>query len=195
MPVSSLLTRLALVVAVAAIVGCSPATPAAAYTRISDASVTAVDTTPLPPDTMTTMAAGGPGLELSGRIGPAGSGVLTLDVATIERFGLVKYTVRDPWLEKDLEFTGVLLSDLIRLTGVPADATQLHVTALDDYEVDISIADVKRWPVMLATQVSGKPMSIEDKGPTRIVFPADPTIDAITYKDLWIWQIKTIEVR
>jgi hypothetical protein len=38
-------------------------------------------------------------------------------------------------------------------------------------------------------------MSIEDKGPTRVVFPAHPDIDELSSKDLWIWQLKTIEVR
>ena len=109
--------------------------------------------------------------------------------------GLSRYKSHDPWLEQDLEFTGVLITDLLKATGASADATTLHITALDDYEVDVSIADTKRWPVMLATMTGGSRMSIEDKGPSRIVFPSDASIDALAYKDLWIWQLKSIEVR
>jgi hypothetical protein len=132
---------------------------------------------------------------MSGKIGAtnATTGV-ELDLATIERMGLIRYTAHDPWLEKDLEFTGVLVTDLLAAVGAESDATSLRITALDDYQVVISLADARRWPIMLATQTGGAPMTIEDKGPTRIVFPSDPNIDTVRYKDFWIWQIKTIEV-
>jgi len=174
-------------VSVLAVAGCSAAATPPPYARVSESTLETAQPIPVP--------AGAATLTMTGRIAAtnATDGV-ELDLATIERIGLIRYTVRDPWLEKDLEFTGVLVTDLLAAVGASADATSLKITALDDYQVDISLADVKRWPIMLATQTGGAPMSIEDKGPTRIVFPADPSIDTVRYKDFWIWQIKTIEV-
>ncbi len=171
---------------IGALGACQATATSAAYERVSE-PVGAVGA-PIPaPDK--------PILRISGDIDTTNGQDLALDVEQIESLGLVRYTARDPWLERDIEFTGVLLTDLLAAAGADEGATTLHVTALDDYEVSISIADARRWPVMLATRADGDPMTIEDKGPTRIVFPADPAIDLLSYKDLWIWQLKTIEVR
>jgi hypothetical protein len=162
--------------------------PVAPYARVSAATLAVDAQIPMPDDTI---------LTISGASAMNNGGRLELDVPTIEQLGLVRYREHDPWLETDIDFTGVLVSELLDRIGVPAAATTLRIVALDDYQVDIAIADVRRWPVMLATQSDGKPMSIVDKGPTRIVFPhtAFKDIDTLKYKDLWIWQIKTIEVR
>ena len=184
---SSILTRLTIVFVIAGLAACSQAAAPAAYSRISAASVASAASIGAPKAPVLTISG-----KISARNTPDG---LALDVAGLETLGLVKYKVRDPWLEADLEFSGVLVTDLLTATGAAADATSLQITALDDYQVDISIADAKRWPIMLATRTGGAPMTIEDKGPMRIVFPADPSIDALKTKDLWIWQIKTIEVR
>jgi hypothetical protein len=174
-------------VSIIAIAGCGAASQPALYTRVSASSLPAAQPIPAPDGDAT--------LTLTGKISEANAGdTVQLDVPTIEQMGLVRYTVRDPWLETELEFTGVLVTDLLAVVGAAPDAKTIKITALDDYQVDLSIADLQRWPIMLATQTNGAPMSIEDKGPTRIVFPADPTIDTVRYKDFWIWQIKTIEV-
>ncbi|MBA2380926.1 MAG: molybdopterin-dependent oxidoreductase, partial [Chloroflexi bacterium] len=159
----------------------------AAYARVTAASVGIVGAIPIPAV---------PALTMSGRISATNQAKgLVLGVADLEHMGLIRYTARDPWLEADLEFTGLLLTDLLAASGAATDATTLRITALDDYQVDLSIADARRWPIMLATRTGGHPMSIEEKGPTRIVFPGDPSIDVLKHKDLWIWQITTIEVR
>ena len=180
---SLLLLALSLVLAV---VACGP-TGSALYARVSEPTFGLDDPLPVP--------AGEPTLTVSGAISHPNRGAeLALDVATIEQLGLVRYTVHDPWLEQELEFTGVLLSDILDYAGASPNATSLRITALDDYEVTIAIADVDRWPVMLATRTNGEAMTIDEKGPTRVVFPPDPAIDVIRYKDLWIWQLTSIRV-
>lgn len=174
-------------VSIVAFAGCGAATTPAAYVRVTESSLAAAQPIPAPTGAAT--------LTMTGRVAAtnAAAGV-ELDLATVEQMGLIMYTARDPWLGQELEFTGVLMTDLLAAVGASPDATSIKITALDDYQVDISLIDLKRWPIMLATQTGGAPMSIEDKGPTRIVFPADPDIDTVRYKDFWIWQIKTIEV-
>lgn len=180
-----LVPRALALASVIAIAGCGPAIPPA-YERVSVSTLATAQPIPVPAGDVT--------LTMTGRVATNAADGVRLDLATIERMGLIRFTVRDPWLEQDLEFTGVLMTDLLAAVGAASDATYIKVTALDDYQVDISLADLKRWPIMLATQTGGAPMSIEDKGPTRIVFPADPGIDTVRTKDFWIWQIETIEV-
>lgn len=172
-----------------ALTACSAPAAQQPYVEVSAATIAASDNVPSPNgDVVVTVA---------GAVSKSNSGSsIELDIATLEAMGLVKYSVHDPWLNEDLEFTGVLLSAFIDAVGVSPDATTLRFHAIDDYEVDLSIADVRRWPILLATQTDGQPMGLEDKGPTRVVFPYDqfPEIDQLTYKDLWIWQITSITV-
>ena len=121
---------------------------------------------------------------------------LQFDMPTLERLGLVKYTIYDPWLKSEVTYTGVLMSELGKFVGDMDSATKVHITAPDDYQVDIPFTEIKKWPVLLATQADGEYMSIENSGPTRIVFPyhAYPEIDPVKYNDLWIWNIKSMEI-
>ena len=150
-----------------------------AYVEVTAETLRATDPIPAP--------AGDVVLTVSGDIGKADPGsTLRLDLATVEQMGLVRYTVHDPWLDADHEFSGVLLADVLDTVGASSASTHLRFVAIDDYEVQISIADARRWPVLLATKMDGQPMTVEDKGPTRIVWPYDqfPEIDRLTYKDL-----------
>jgi hypothetical protein len=137
-------------------------------------------------------------LEIDGKVRVTNDGGrLLLDLPTLEQLGLIRYSVEDPWLKRNVSYTGVLLSDLVKLLRPATSATTMHLTALDDYEVDVALADVERWPIMLATRLDGKRMAIDKGGPTRIVFPYGLVsgIDKLEYKDLWIWNIKSITVR
>ena len=119
---------------------------------------------------------------------------LRLDIKTIERLGLIRYSVGDPWLKREVAYTGVLLSDLVKLAAPAKGAKTMNLVALDDYKVQIALADIERWPIMLATRLDGKRMTVAKGGPTRIVFPYDLVdgIDELKYKDLWIWSIDRI---
>jgi hypothetical protein len=89
------------------------------------------------------------------------------------------------------------MSDFLKFVGASPSAVTVTLTALDDYQAHIAIADIQKWPILLATQADGQYMSIENNGPTRIIFPYDtqPDIDQVAYKDMWVWNIKTLEIR
>jgi len=123
---------------------------------------------------------------------------LVLDMPTIEKLGLVKYTViKDPWENKQMTYTGVLLADLLKAAGASETATSVHLTALDDYQVDIIIAKTKEMPILLATQADGQYMDVDHAGPTRLVFPYDTLSDSdlLDYKNLSIWNISHMEIK
>jgi hypothetical protein len=172
-----------------ALAACSSQPAEAPYVEVAAATIASTDELPA--------ASGDVVITVDGAVSKSNrGGAIELDLATIEQMGLVRYVVHDPWLNGDFEFTGVLLSAFVDAVGASPDATTLKFRAIDDYEVELALADVRRWPIMLATRTNGAPMTIEDKGPTRVVFPYDqfPEIDQLTYKDLWIWQISSITV-
>ncbi len=160
------------------------------YETVTPASVKPGDAIPAP--------SGEAIVTISGAISAKNSGeTLVLDMATLEKFGLVKYDVNDPWLNAKNTYTGVLMSEFLKIIGASPSATTVVLTALDDYQVEIPIADIQKWPILLATQTNDEYMTLENNGPTRIIYPFDDysEIDQVATKDLWVWNIKTIEVR
>lgn len=172
------------------LVGCGQKAEVA-YAEIAPASINIGDQIPLPTGDVI--------LNMFGDISQTNeSQNLSFDIATLEKLGLVEYTIADPWQNhEDVTYTGVLMSDILDYAGVSDAATNVHMVALDEYAVDVSVADMNKWPVMLATRTNGEYMDIETSGPTRIVFPfhAHPEIDEDTYKVLMIWNLRDIEIQ
>jgi hypothetical protein len=52
-------------------------------------------------------------------------------------------------------------------------ASELHITALDDYEFTIPLEEIRGTKVLLATKAEGEHMTVADGGPTRIIFSPD----------------------
>ncbi|MCO1656714.1 molybdopterin-dependent oxidoreductase [Pseudonocardia humida] len=134
-------------------------------------------------------------LRMLGRIGTTNDGsVLAFDPPTLDLLGRVRVTVYEPWVKQTLNFEGVWLSDLLDVARADPQASTLHLTALDDYQVDLAVADVRAGGVLLATRSGGgAPIPLEDGGPTRIVFAAG--VPAGASADQWIWSLSTIDVR
>ncbi len=99
-----------------------------------------------------------------------------------------------PWYDTAETFSGPLGAALLGAVG--AKGTMLKVTALNDYVTEIPVGDFKDYPVILATALDGKPMSVRDKGPIFIIYPFDekPELNNETYYGRSAWQVKSIEV-
>lgn len=138
---------------------------------------------------------GKPLLAITGRIGATNDDrALRLDLTELDRLGLLVMNVNDPWAKQRIALQGLWLRDLVDLARPDAGATSLHLVALDDYQVDLSLADVRSQSIFLATRTGdGAALPVEDGGPTRVVF-ADDLAQRFS-PDLWIWNIETIEVR
>ena len=135
-------------------------------------------------------------LTVSGDISVTNVGdTLQFDMPTLERLGLAQYSVQDPYRFEEVTYTGVLMKDLTKYLGVSESSETFHIVALDDYRVDLTFVDIERWPVLLATRSNGEYMTVENSGPTRIIFPYGfYNIDPVRYNDLWIWNIKSMQV-
>jgi len=61
----------------------------------------------------------------------------------------VKPTISDPFLNEKATYTGILMSDLLKVAGGSASPTSVQLLALNDHEVGIPVADFQQWPILL----------------------------------------------
>jgi hypothetical protein len=144
----------------------------------------------LPPPT------GRPILEVSGAIGRTNApGRALFDLAAIEALGLRELTTRTPWTEGEQRFSGVDPRAL--LAAVEARGEELEASALDGYRVVVPIADLERFPMLLATRRDGRPMPVRERGPLWLVYPwsTHPETVEQPYRGRAIWQLRSIVVR
>ena len=132
-------------------------------------------------------------LTMSGAIGARNKGkTLELDLASLEQMRRVRLEAAEPFLKRRVMFEGVLLSDLLAVAGVDDSATRVSLTALDDYKVDLKLADVRSSEMLLATKADGKHMPVDRSGPIRIVFPDATSLGR--NPDLWIWSVSSMTI-
>jgi hypothetical protein len=132
-------------------------------------------------------------LTVSGAIGERNKGrALELDLASLEKMRRVRLEAAEPFLKRRVMFEGVLLSDLLAVAEVPASATRVSLTALDDYKVDVKLEDVRSSQMLLATKADGKHMPVDRSGPIRIAFPDASSLGR--NPDLWMWSVSSMRV-
>ncbi|NEQ95518.1 MAG: molybdopterin-dependent oxidoreductase [Cyanothece sp. SIO2G6] len=172
------------------LVGCLPEPEfESVYTQLEPPQLMVGEPIPEPDDE--------PLLTVTGKIGVTNvETTLEMDRSTIEAVGLVEYTVHDPFEEVERTFTGVLMRDLLALWQVQVDATTLQVMALNDYEADIPIELMQKYPVIFALKEDGEYMTPDYRGPAMLVFPYDHyAFEENIINSYWVWQIKAITVK
>lgn len=123
------------------------------------------------------------------------------DFAMLSRLPAVSI---QPTLEYDgkvHKLSGPLLSSVIEAAGVaPGASVMLAMRALDGYTVAVSLADARRYRMIVATTMDGAPMNLGGMGPLWAVYDADRLPD---FKDkplkerfgLCPWAVYYIEVK
>lgn len=143
--------------------------------------------------------ADGPVLTVRGAGGDGGGGGgIAVTMAQLDALPQVECTVDDRQAEgRSATFRGALLADVLRsVRNPPGDLLPgdvLHTAAVNDYSVDLPVSDTIDYPVLLATRLDGRPMTVAHYGPLRVVYPTtgfdlDPTV----YDPRWIWQLTEI---
>ena len=136
-------------------------------------------------------------LTVTGKIQATNSdNAILMDRGAIESVGVVEYTVTDPFEERPITYRGVLMRDLLAVWQVKEDAKQVHLIALNDYKIDIPIAEFGQYPILFALQADGVYMAPDYRGPAMLVYPVDQyKFDLIDVQRKWIWQIKAIDIQ
>lgn len=135
-------------------------------------------------------------LEVSGSLRSTnGDGVARFDREMLESLGLGTLRTSTAWTAGTAEFQGVLVRDLLAAIGAEGDTA--IATALNDYQISVSLNELRAFPVMLALKMDGEYLTIRDKGPIWIVYPRDQYVNFQNSETdkRWIWQLSKIEIK
>jgi hypothetical protein len=127
------------------------------------------------------------------RPGPEGSVILTLaQIQALPQHELTEQPTNFPNAGK---FRGPLLSDVLKLAG--AEGKNVKLTALDDYQVDITADEMAQHQPILSLELDGATLIGHDFGPYFVMWPfrEKPEIDNDTFQAKAIWQVTKIEVQ
>jgi hypothetical protein len=121
-------------------------------------------------------------------------GKTELDAAALDSIGIARIQTSTPWTDGQPVFEGVLMRDLLNRVGV--HGTTITVVALNDYKMQIPIADFTTYPVLLASKMNGEKLRIRDKGPLWLIYPQDefPELKTKPTQAKWVWQVKEIQL-
>ncbi|MDE2385091.1 MAG: molybdopterin-dependent oxidoreductase [Alphaproteobacteria bacterium] len=117
------------------------------------------------------------------------------DMDMLKAMPAVTFKTATNWTKGETTFTGVSLKALLAAVG--AKGKNLHSIALNDYAVDIPVADAVDGGPIVAYLMDGKPMSPRDKGPLWVVYPFDSNA-AYKTEEVYsraIWQLSRIDVQ
>jgi hypothetical protein len=178
-----------MVVLAGALSGCGSSTPS--NSNVQTAPTNAVATTtpaPVPKPSGKTV------LRVNGALTRHNVGkAVAFDQKTLDSMSTTTATIFEPFVKKDIQFTGVPMADLLSRAGVAPTAERVYLHALDDYKVDFKVSDLMAPGVLLATKANGAAIPLGKGGPIRLVFPPDAA--AGKNKDLWIWSIDSMTIR
>jgi hypothetical protein len=92
------------------------------------------------------------------------------------------------------DFKGIPVSQLLDRFGVAPDlpqTTQVTFVAFDGFRASVSIADLRRYPIILALERDGKPLSRQQGGPLYLVFPhaQHPELKQKYDSSFWVFYV------
>lgn len=99
---------------------------------------------------------------------------LALDAAALHRMPSVQIK---PTLEYDAKvhtLSGPLVSTVLEAAGVaPSSSVLVGLRAVDGYNVALSLADIRRYRMLIATHIDGQALALGGLGPQWAVYDAD----------------------
>jgi hypothetical protein len=124
-----------------------------------------------------------------------GDGTASFDFPMLEAIGGTTTETTTAWTEGKSTFEGVQISKLVERVG--AKGKTAVAIALNDYKVEIPVADFAKYPVILAYRMDGERLKIRDKGPLWIIYPQDdfPELKTKQTQAKWVWQVKEIRFK
>ena len=118
--------------------------------------------------------------------------VTEVDFATLDQAASKEITIREPFIKRQMTFNGIPMDELLRRAGADPSARKVRLHALDEYHVELPVADL-RSAGLLATRADGRKMPIAKGGPIRLVFTGDGK--TARDSDNWIWSVNSIRVK
>ncbi|MDD7909225.1 MULTISPECIES: molybdopterin-dependent oxidoreductase [Pseudovibrio] len=132
-------------------------------------------------------------LVVSGDIDKTTDGaVAKFDRDALASLGSQTVLTHTTWTDGRQRFDGTRISDILERVG--ANGTKVEAVALNDYRVELDVSELKEYPVILAAEMNGKPLSVRDKGPLWVVYPKDQH-PLVSEDHKWIWQVRELHVK
>jgi len=96
------------------------------------------------------------------------------------------------WTEGKVEFSGPTLKSILALADITDGVVSL--TAINDYTIEIAVAEITDEAPIVANLMNGKPFSRRDKGPYWVVYPfdSDKKYQQENVYALSIWQLSSV---
>lgn len=135
-------------------------------------------------------------LILSGEISNTNApGRAEFDVPMLKALGLRSLETTSPWTDGKHRFEGVLAKDVLMAVG--ARGPNVVARGLHDYAINIPVADLVRYPVLLAFSRDGAALRMREGGPIQIVYPRDqfPELNAPIYARRAVGTLAELVVR
>ncbi len=122
-----------------------------------------------------------------------GAAVMQFDRSMLEAMDTIEVVTDTPWTEGEIVFSGVLMRDVLDIAD--GQSGMIRAVALNDYAVDIPIADVLEHDVILALQRDGRNLTVRDKGPLWVIYPwlDNPRLRTELTYSRSIWQLRRLE--
>lgn len=118
----------------------------------------------------------------------------SLDMPALMAMETEEFETSTIWTDGPQSFTGVPLATFLSDLGIAGGT--IKATAINDYAVEIPVADAVEGGPIIAYKLNGQPMSVRDKGPLWIVYPydSDAAYQTEVIYSRSIWQLDRIEV-
>jgi hypothetical protein len=131
-------------------------------------------------------------LEVDGRV--AAPAPHRFDLEALRALGAVELVTTTPWDERRVRFEGVPVRHVLEHCG--ADGTVVRARALNDYWVEIPLADFDDPRIIAAWSADGRRLTVRDKGPLWIIYPWSHEAKYRTglYDSRSIWQLKHLQI-
>ncbi len=89
-----------------------------------------------------------------------------------------------------LNFRGIAVSQLLDAQGVKPNVTSVTFLGFDGFRATVSLADLKRYPILLALERDGRPISRSEGGPLLLVFPQSEYQQLAQYAQrFWVFYV------
>ncbi len=135
-------------------------------------------------------------LTVSGNIANTNTGdKAQFDREMLEALGMTEVSQHTPWTDGEQAFSGVLGSKILDAVGARGDT--IIARAVNDYQVEIPVSDLRKYPVLFAMKQGGRYMRLRDKGPLWVIYPYEtfPELANAETREKWIWQLSTMIIQ
>lgn len=123
------------------------------------------------------------------------AGRANFDREMLVALGIRETKTRHSWADGVTTFEGVPLAAVLDAVG--AQGTKIRAVAINNYAVELDVAEVRKYPVILAMKADGQELRRRDRGPLWVVYPRDsfPELADEKHNFKWIWQLRSLEIQ